>query len=185
MIESDKYGLTPGDFWILMNTTKTGKMAYTGLIISHNGCLKVNDTLDNPVNPHNFTIDKEGFNNSLVFTYVDDDVYEVGEFSNGNSKNQYPYAMAYKRCFDRVVLKKSKLAYSGIYSEVEADEFKPLDEEQRAKLELLVKLTHLIEEKGANREKVLAYYKVESDAQMTIAQLEDAISALSVAKEKK
>ena len=30
--------LSEGDFWILMNATKSGKMAYTGLIISHNGC---------------------------------------------------------------------------------------------------------------------------------------------------
>ena len=34
--------ITEGDFWILMNRTKTNKMAYTGLIISHNGCLKLN-----------------------------------------------------------------------------------------------------------------------------------------------
>ena len=31
--------------------------------------------------------------------------------------------MAFKRCFDRVVLKNSKLAFSGVYSEAEADEF--------------------------------------------------------------
>ena len=45
MIDSGKYDLTDGDFWILMNETKNGKMAYTGLIISHNGCLKINDKL--------------------------------------------------------------------------------------------------------------------------------------------
>ena len=40
----EKYeGITEADFWILMNKTKSGKMAYTGLIISHNGCLKIND----------------------------------------------------------------------------------------------------------------------------------------------
>lgn len=43
IIESGKYGLSPADFWILMNETKSGKMGYTGLIISHNGCLKIND----------------------------------------------------------------------------------------------------------------------------------------------
>ena len=80
MINSDKYGLSEADFWILKNTTKSGKMAYTGLIISHNGCLKVNDTLDNKVNPKCFTLDKEGYANSLVYTYIDEDTYEVGEF---------------------------------------------------------------------------------------------------------
>lgn len=123
------YGLTEGDFWILMNKTKGGKIAYTGLIISHNGCLKINDAVTNKVNPHAFSLDKEGYNGSLVYTYQDFDTYEVGEVSVANCKNAYPYAMALKRCFDRVVLKKSKLAYAGIYSEAEADEFKePLEE---------------------------------------------------------
>ena len=49
LIKSGKYDLVEGDFWILMNETKTGKMQYTGLIISHNGCLKINDTLENKV----------------------------------------------------------------------------------------------------------------------------------------
>lgn len=130
MIESGKYGLQESDFWILMNMSKNkDKMLYSGLIISHNGCLKINEQLDNKVNPKCFTIDKEGFNNSLVFTYIDEDTYEVGEFNSSNCKNAYPYAMAFKRCFDRVVLKKSKLAFSGIYSEVEADEFKGKNEE--------------------------------------------------------
>jgi len=185
MIESNKYGLTPGDFWILMNKTKSGKMAYTGLIISHNGCLKVNDTLENPVRPDCFEVDKEGYNSSLVFTYIDEDVYEVGEISPNNcGKSPYPYAMAYKRCFDRVVLKKSKLAYAGIYSEVEADEFKPEDDEQRTKLQLMTRLNHLVEEKGADFEKIIEYYnkktdgKVKSSGDLSIEQLEEAITSL-------
>lgn len=127
LIESKKYGLTEGDFWILMNETKTGKMGYTGLIISHNGCLKINDNLDNKFKTNCISLDKEGYNNSLVYTYCDDEVYEVGEVSKENCKNNYPYAMAFKRCFDRVVLKKSKLAYSGVYSDSEADEFSGKD----------------------------------------------------------
>lgn len=124
IISSNLYGVTEADFWILMNETKNGKMAYTGLIISHNGCLKINEKLENKVKPSCFQIDKEGYKNSLVYTYTDEDTYEVGEVSKENCKNSYPYAMAYKRCFDRVVLKKSRLAYAGIYSEAEADEFK-------------------------------------------------------------
>ena len=137
MIESGKYNLSEADFWILMNKTRNGeKMAYTGLIISHNGCLKINDKLDNKVNPKCFSLDKDGYKNSLVYTYVDDEVYEVGEFNSDNGKNNYPYAMAYKRCFDRVVLKKSKLAYAGIYSEAEAKEFKePIEEKNGDQLE--------------------------------------------------
>lgn len=185
MIESKKYGLTEADFWILMNRTNSGKMAYTGLIISHNGCLKINDALDNKINPKNFTIDKDGYNDSLVYTYTDDDTYEVGEFNTVNGKNAYPYAMAFKRCFDRVVLKKSKLAYSGIYSEVEADEFnKNQDEEIKKEIteinkhqELEEKLDKLIIENNIDYDKLCDLYKIkEKDIhKMTEKQLENAI----------
>lgn len=127
LIESKKYDLEESDFWILMNETKSGKMQYTGLIISHNGCLKINDKLENKFKTDCISLDKEGYNNSLVYTYIDEDVYEIGEVSKENCKNAYPYAMALKRCFDRVVLKKCKLAYAGVYSDSEADEFKQND----------------------------------------------------------
>lgn len=125
IIKSGKYCVQESDFWILMNVTKSDKMAYTGLIISHNGCLKINDCLDSKFNPSCVTIDKEGYKGSLVYTYCNEEqgIYEVGEVSGNNCKNEYPYAMAYKRLFDRVVLKLSKLAYAGIYSDSEADEF--------------------------------------------------------------
>ena len=127
MIDSGKYGLEDADFWILMNETRNGKMAYSGLIISHNGCLKINDTLppDKRFKPSCVTVDKDGWNKTLVYTYCCEEqgIYEVGEFSNANGKNSYPYAMAVKRMFDRVVLKASKLAYSCVYSETESDSF--------------------------------------------------------------
>lgn len=160
MIESGKYNLKESDFWILTNTTKNkDKMLYSGLIISHNGCLKINEQLDNKVNPKCFTIDKEGFNNSLVFTYIDDDTYEVGEFNTNNCKNAYPYAMAFKRCFDRVVLKKSKLAFSGIYSEVEADEFKGKNEETE-KLSYRDKVVNYCQTHNIDMNEVAIEYKL-------------------------
>lgn len=125
IINSKKYGLSEADFWILMNTTKSGKMAYTSLIISHNGCLKINDNLDDKFKPECVTLDKDGYNESLVYTYMNAEqgIYEVGEVAKGNCQNAYPYAMAFKRLFDRVVLKLSKLAYSGIMSDSESEEF--------------------------------------------------------------
>lgn len=191
MINSDKYDLTEADFWILKNTTSTGKIAYTGLIISHNGCLKINDKLENQVNPKCFTLDKEGYADSLVYTYCDEDTYEVGEFNSTNGKNAYPYAMAFKRCFDRVVLKKSKLAYSGIYSEVESDEFKATitetkeekkvtKEEKDKKLDLMDKVQNLEIETGTDHEEMLKFYKVDSNVDMTVEQLEDALQKLEM-----
>lgn len=141
LLESDKYKnvLKPSDFWILVNTySNKEKAMYSGLIISHDGCLKINDSLDGKLkfNPDCVEIDKDGYNNSLVFSYknAEQGLYEIGEVSVNNCKNDYPYAMALKRCFDRVVLKNSKIAYSGVYSDSEADEFtKRIDEPQEEK----------------------------------------------------
>ena len=134
-LESEAYKnvLNESDFWILMNAMKSGKMAYTGLIISHNGCLKINDALplDKRFKPSSVSITETGYKGSLVYTYINDDqgIYEVGEVNAENCKNAYPYAMALKRCIDRVILKSSRLAYSGIYSDSEAEEFKKDPEE--------------------------------------------------------
>lgn len=49
--------------------------------------------------------------------------WSFGEASPANNKNAYPFAMAEKRAKDRVVIKLVGLA--GIYSEEEADDFKP------------------------------------------------------------
>ena len=134
IIESKKYGLTEADFWILKNESKNGGMQYTGLIISHNGCLKINDALEDKFKPECVSWDRDGYGDSLAFFYCSPDqgIFEVGEVNAKNCKIDYPYAMAFKRMMDRVILKISKLAYSGIYSEVEADEFRRgLDEEPK------------------------------------------------------
>ena len=131
LLESETYKnvLKESDFWILVNTyaNKT-KAMYSGLILSHDGCLKINDSLEENLKfkPQCVSIDKDGYNNSLIFTYncPEQGIYEVGEVSKSNCKNDYPYAMALKRCMDRVILKNSKIAYSGIYSDSESDEFK-------------------------------------------------------------
>lgn len=143
LLNSDKYKgvLEPSDFWILVNTyaNKT-KAMYSGLIISHDGCLKINDVLEEQLKfkPECMNLDKEGYNNSLVYSYMcpEQGLYEVGEVSKANCQNGYPYAIALKRCFDRVVLKNSKIAYSGIYSDSESEEFtKRIDEETPTKEE--------------------------------------------------
>jgi hypothetical protein len=50
--------------------------------------------------------------------------WSFGEASPKNNKNQYPYAMAEKRAKDRVALKLLGL-HGLVYSEEEADDFKP------------------------------------------------------------
>ena len=181
-LESEKYKgiLNESDFWILVNTyaNKT-KAMYSGLIISHNGCLKINDTLENKVNPANFTINQNGYNNSLVIQYVDNEVCEFGEVSKENCKNDYPYAMAYKRCFDRVVLKKCKLAYSGIYSDSEAEEFTetPESAEFKEKEELYIAIKKLMVEKKVLPNEISEKFEKNS-ADMTAEELQEVIDWL-------
>lgn len=139
MIESEEYKgiIKPSDFWILMNKTKNkDKMIYSGLIISHNGCLKINDTLpkEQRFKPECFSIIEDKYRGGLLAQYIDNELIEYGEVTKTNCQNEYPYAMLLKRTFDRVVLKKSKLAYYGVYSDSEADEFKePQEVKENAK----------------------------------------------------
>ena len=158
LINKKDYGLSEADFWILMNETKSGKMQYSGLIISHNGCLKINDKLEElkKFNPECVLIDKEGYNNTLVYTYINKEqgLYEVGEVSKSNCKNEYPYAMALKRCFDRVVLKNSRLAYESIYSDSEGADIEKEQNEENEK-------NDVIDETKANAiKKAIKNYKI-------------------------
>ena len=134
LIEKGGYGLQESDFWILKNLAKNkDKMLYSGLIISHNGCLKINDKLG-PADQYDAGAasrpqwDEKG---NLIMFYQSErqGIYEVGEVSKDNCKNEYPYAMVVKRLFDSVVLKSSKIAFSGIYAEDEADDFRRSDED--------------------------------------------------------
>lgn len=197
LLESEKYKnvLEESDFWILYNTySNKTKVMYSGLIISHDGCLKINDSLDETLRfkPECMSLDKEGYNNSLVYTYncPEQGIYEVGEVSPSNLKNGgYPYAMALKRCMDRVILKNSKIAYSGIYSDSEADEFtKRVDEDAAKENDMVTTKTETLDEKTkliqevdnleiqtkTDHEEMLKFYKIESNIDMTIEQLQDA-----------
>lgn len=181
--------VSEADFWILMNETKSGKMGYTGLIISHNGCLKINDSLkpEEQFRPDCLSIDKDGYKGSLVYSYCcpEQGIYEVGEVSEKNCKNAYPYAMALKRCFDRVVLKVSKLAYGGIYSESEADEFRePTDEPKKGRPQYIKEISGLIQSKGYSELEVFAKIGVEKLADLETERMPGCIDWLKTLKPK-
>ena len=134
MLEEGKYGLTEADFWILKNEKSDGSaVVYSGLLISHNACIKINSHLpkESRFVPSCVSVDKAGFGGSLVYTYINDEqgIYEIGEVSSSNCSNAYPNCMAFKRMQDRVILKLSALAEAGIYSEVESEEFKAQNEQ--------------------------------------------------------
>lgn len=173
IINSGKYGLTENDFWTLKQYMDNGICLYNGLIISHNGCLKINDKLENPFlsaccgEPTEFVYYKKSgkeikevkgfkqiYKESKNALNNGDEIYEVGEISTENLMNDYPFAMLYKRLFDRVVLKKSKLAFMGIMSEAEIDDkqdmttmFDGVDEPSK---ELIDKFNNLSNQAKAN-----------------------------------
>lgn len=174
LIGSAKYGLTEADFWIL-KTFSAKCCTYAGLIISHNGCLKINDALpkEQKFIPSKvaWVRDAQG---DLVMSYICDEqgIYEFGEASFKNCQNSYPFAMVLKRLMDRVILKNSKIAFSGIMSEVESDEFKNNNSVEGmitdAQISELIAL-------GADMKKLADLHKVEDVSKLTYEQANKAI----------
>lgn len=174
LIESGKYPeLSESDFWTLVNSYKNKTEAmYSGLIISHDGCLKINEAMepDKKFKPECVSIDKDGYKGSLVFTYCSPEqgLYEVGEANTDNLKlSGYPYAMAFKRCFDRVVLKLSKIAFSGIYSDSESEDFKEdldtkksRETKEETSIDYKTELDKICKAKGIEKKAVCVQYKL-------------------------
>ena len=179
LIDKTEYGLTEADFWIL-KTYSAKTITYAGLIISHNGCLKINDKLaaEAKFGPSCVSWVRNGAGD-LVLQYLNDKqgLLEFGEASIKNCTNAYPFAMVLKRLQDRVILKNSKIAFSGIMSEVESEEFKRPEREERAKADNLITEEQIaeLEALGCDLKRVAAAYKVTDIHEMTSEQAERAI----------
>ena len=179
LIDKTEYGLTEADFWIL-KTYSAKTITYAGLIISHNGCLKINDKLAAEAKfvPSCVSWVRNGAGD-LVLQYLNDKqgLLEFGEASIKNCTNAYPFAMVLKRLQDRVILKNSKIAFSGIMSEVESEEFKRTEREEQEKADNLITDEQIaeLEALGCDLKRVAAAYKVTDIHEMTSAQAERAI----------
>lgn len=182
LIDKTEYGLTEADFWIL-KTYSEKTVTYAGLIISHNGCLKINDKLAAEAKfvPSCVSWVRNGAGD-LVLQYLNDKqgLLEFGEASIKNCTNAYPFAMVLKRLQDRVILKNSKIAFSGIMSEVESEEFKRTEcpeREERAKAANLITDEQIAEFEalGCDLKRVAAAYKVTDIHEMTSEQAERAL----------
>ena len=125
MIEESSCGLLDEDFYIQKKKTPIGGVVYSGLVISHAGCQKLAQALpeNNRVKPECFRRSENVFGGSLIYEYVDETTYQVGEVSSLNCNHPWPYAMAFKRCYDRVVLEKTALSAAGVHSVEESEEF--------------------------------------------------------------
>ena len=179
LIDKTEYGLTEADFWIL-KTYSEKTVTYAGLIISHNGCLKINDKLAAEAKfvPSCVSWVRNGAGD-LVLQYLNDKqgLLEFGEASIKNCTNAYPFAMVLKRLQDRVILKNSKIAFSGIMSEVESEEFKRTEREEQEKADNLITDEQIaeLEALGCDFKRVAAAYKVTDIHEMTSEQAERAI----------
>ena len=179
LIDKTEYGLTEADFWIL-KTYSEKTVTYAGLIISHNGCLKINDKLAAEAKfvPSCVSWVRNGAGD-LVLQYLNDKqgLLEFGEASIKNCTNAYPFAMVLKRLQDRVILKNSKIAFSGIMSEVESEEFKRTEREEQEKADNLITDEQIaeLEALGCDLKRVAAAYKVTDIHEMTSEQAERAI----------
>lgn len=179
LIDKTEYGLTEADFWIL-KTYSAKTITYAGLIISHNGCLKINDKLAAEAKfvPSCVSWVRNGAGD-LVLQYLNDKqgLLEFGEASIKNCTNAYPFAMVLKRLQDRVILKNSKIAFSGIMSEVESEEFKRTEREEQEKADNLITDEQIaeLEALGCDLKRVAAAYKVTDIHEMTSEQAERAI----------
>ena len=93
--------------------------------------------------------------------------WSIGEAAPNNNKNAYPWAMAEKRAKDRVILKLLDL-HGLVYSEEEADDFKPeraAAEPSAADFETITaeqcaEIDERLTKLGANREAFLDYFRV-------------------------
>jgi len=73
-----------------------------------------------------------------------------------------------------------KYALNGLFliDDVNDSDEENTEEKQKEKLKLIAELGNLIDETGADREKVYVYYGVKSDVEMTIDQLDNAVKTL-------
>ena len=116
---ANKYELGKGDFWEMKFG---GKSQW---IITHDACEKIAAKED-----IEFSLPQVHADNNSDVAMVgsakkgDKVVWSTGEASPRNNKNPYNWAMAEKRLKDRLTLKIISAYQWGIYSDVEADDFK-------------------------------------------------------------
>ena len=116
---AEKYKLGKSDFWEMKFG---GKSMW---IITHDAVEKIAD-IEN-IEFHIPQVFRDN-NSNIAFlgeaTKGDKEVWSTGESSSFNNKNPYNWAMAEKRLKDRLTLKIINAYEYGIYSDVEADDFK-------------------------------------------------------------
>ena len=119
-----KYNLTKDDYWLEPRSNK--------YIITHDTCEKIASVENIIIQPPQIINSEKDLVRMIVVAKKGDKVmWADGEADNSNCKNNYKFAMASKRAIDRVILKLINAYEYGIYSDVEADDFKKPKYEHR------------------------------------------------------
>ena len=119
-----KYNLTESDYWQESRSKKW--------IITHDACQKIASQEGITYAPPQIINSERDFVRIVVTGKKGDVVmWKTGEADNKNCKNLYYFAMAEKRAKDRVCLALINAYEYGIYSDVEADDFKKPQYEHR------------------------------------------------------
>ena len=119
---SKKYNLTKDDYWQESRSKKW--------IISHDACEKIADMEGIIFGLPQILNSEQNFVRMVISGKKGDVlIWSIGEADNKNCKNLYFGSMAEKRGKDRVILKLINAYEYGIYSDVEADDFKKPAEE--------------------------------------------------------
>tara|TARA_R100000808_G_scaffold25004_1_gene60365 strand:+ start:2489 stop:2866 length:378 start_codon:yes stop_codon:yes gene_type:complete len=116
---ADKYNLSKSDFWEMKFGGKSN------WIITHDAVEKIADI--EKIDFHLPQVFRDTNSNVAMMgeaTKGEKRVWSTGESSSFNNKNPYNWAMAEKRLKDRLTLKIINAYEYGIYSDVEADDFK-------------------------------------------------------------
>ena len=117
-----KYNLTKDDYW---KESRSGKH-----IITHDACEKIADIEGISFGPPQILNSEQDFVRMVVTAKKGDVViWTIGEADTKNCKNLYIASMSEKRGKDRAILKLISAYQYGIYSDVEADDFKKPAEE--------------------------------------------------------
>ena len=156
---SKKYNLTKEDYWQESRSKKW--------IISHDACEKIADMEGIIFGLPQILNSEQNFVRMVISGKKGDVlIWSIGEADNKNCKNLYFGAMAEKRGKDRVILKLINAYEYGIYSDVEADDFKKPAEQYRTE-EQAKEFDNLIKHKAFDGKRNKVKDEIRKDSNQT------------------
>ena len=156
---SKKYNLTKDDYWQEPRSKKW--------ITTHDTCEKIASIENIIIQPPQIINSEKDLVRMIVVAKKGDKVmWADGEADSTNCKINYKFAMASKRAIDRVVLKLISAYEYGVYSDVEADDFKKPAEQYRTE-EQAKEFDNLIKHKAFDGKRNKVKDEIRKDSNQT------------------